>query len=225
MNDQLREYYAARAGEYDDWYLRRGRYEHGPDADAAWAAELEHARQWLDSRPLQGEIVELAAGTGWWSRLLARKGQLWLYDAVPEPLERARQRLLEHGLAAHIHVRDAWAVPDRRVDALFCGFWLSHVPRDRLATFLGVCHRWLKPDSVFVFIDSRRDPDSSAFDHPAPADDVSLRRLDDGREFVIPKIYYQPGDLETALREAGFATAHVTTTPRFFVLGEASTGA
>ena len=47
------------------------------------------------------------------------------------PLERARERLLAHGLRAHIHVRDAWAEPDRRVDALFCGFWLSHVERDR----------------------------------------------------------------------------------------------
>jgi hypothetical protein len=26
-------------------------------------------------------------------------------------------------------VRDAWDEPDRQVDALFTGFWLSHVPR------------------------------------------------------------------------------------------------
>ena len=79
-----------------------------------------------------GEIVELAAGTGWWSPLLASKGSLSCYDASAAPLDRARERLLAHGLRAHLHVRDAWAEPDRPVDAVFCGFWLSHVPSDRL---------------------------------------------------------------------------------------------
>ena len=217
----LRAYYAARAPEYDDWYLRRGRYSHGVIADAAWNAELDQATQWLDGLPIGGQIVELAAGTGWWSPLLASKGQLSLYDAVEEPLDRARERLLAHGLAAHIHLRDAWAEPDRQVDALFCGFWISHVPRPRLAAFLGLCRRWLRPGGLFAFIDSRRDPQSSATDHRAPADDVSHRRLNDGREFTIPKIFYEPAELEAALLRTGFAQAEVTTTPRFFLLGEA----
>lgn len=221
-DDELRAYYAARATEYDDWYMRRGRYSHGALSDVAWAADLDTATLWLDRLPIGGEIVELAAGTGWWSPLLAQKGQLWLYDAVEEPLEIARQRLLAHGLAAHIHLRDAWAVPDRPVDALFCGFWLSHVPRDRLAQMLAICRSWLKPGGTFAFIDSRRDPQSGAADHPAPADDKSVRRLDDGREFRITKVYYQPAELEQALLEAGFATAAVGTTPRFFLLGEAT---
>ena len=189
----LKTYYAARAPEYDDWYLRRGRYSRGAIADAAWSAELDQATLWLDALPFEGEIVELAAGTGWWSALLAEKGQLSIYDAVPEPLDRARDRLLAHGLRAHIHVRDAWAEPDRQVDALFCGFWLSHVPRQRLAEFLAICRRWLRPGGLFAFIDSRLDPESSATDHPTPADDMSVRRLNDGREFTIPKIYYAAG--------------------------------
>jgi demethylmenaquinone methyltransferase/2-methoxy-6-polyprenyl-1,4-benzoquinol methylase len=214
-------YYAARAPEYDDWYLRRGRYSHGVLADVAWNGDLDAATQWLDALPISGEIVELAAGTGWWSPLLASKGQLSIYDALEEPLDKARDRLLAHGLAAHIHVRDAWAEPDRQVDALFCGFWISHVPRQRLVEFLEICRRWLKPGGVLAFIDSRRDPDSGAMDSAALADDMSTRRLADGREFTIPKIYYEPNELEQALLAAGFATANVTTTPRFFLLGQA----
>lgn len=220
-DDSMRAYYAARALEYDDWYLRRGRYSHGVIADAAWNAELDTATQWLDALPIAGEIVELAAGTGWWSPLLASKGQLWLYDALEEPLDKARDRLLAHNLAAHIHVRDAWAEPERQVDALFCGFWISHVPRARLAEFLGVCRRWLKDGGTLAFIDSRRDPDSGATGGVAPADDVATRRLADGREFTIPKVYYEPTELEQALLAAGFASANVTTTPRFFLLGQA----
>jgi SAM-dependent methyltransferase len=215
-------YYEARAPEYDDWYLRRGRYARGPVHDTVWNAELDAAGRWLDAQPIRGEIVELAAGTGWWSPLLASKGELSIYDAAPAPLERARERLLAHGLRAHIHLRDAWAEGDRAVDAVFAGFWLSHVPRHRLAAFLGVVRRWLKPGGTFAFIDSRPDPQSSAVDHPAPADDRSVRRLDDGREFTVVKVYYEPDELAAALLAAGFAAADVTTTGRFFLTGAAT---
>jgi demethylmenaquinone methyltransferase/2-methoxy-6-polyprenyl-1,4-benzoquinol methylase len=218
---ELLAYYEARAPEYDDWYLRRGRYERGPVHDAAWNAELDVAGRWLDGLQIRGEIVELAAGTGWWSPLLATKGTLSLYDGSAAPLERARERLLAHGLRAHLHVRDAWAEPDRQVDAVFTGFWLSHVPRERLDAFLRLVHRWLAPGGVFACIDSLLDPQSSAADHPTPADDRSVRRLDDGREFTIVKVYYQPEELVAALERAGFEGASVTTTGRFFLLGEA----
>jgi hypothetical protein len=220
--DSLVAYYEARAGEYDDWYLRRGRYARGPIHDAAWNAELDGAGTWLDGLPIRGEIVELAAGTGWWSPLLVTKGELSIYDAASAPLDRARDRLLAHGLRAHIHVRDAWAEPDRQVDALFCGFWLSHVERGRTGDFLALARRWLKPGGTFAFIDSLPDPQSGAADHPAPADDMSVRRLDDGREFTIVKVYREPAELESALHDAGFATAAVATTGRFFVLGSAT---
>jgi SAM-dependent methyltransferase len=224
VDAEMLAYYEARAPEYDDWYLRRGRYERGPVHDAAWNAELDIAGRWLDALPIHGEIVELAAGTGWWSPLIASKGELSLYDGAAAPLDRARERLVAHRLRAHLHVRDAWAEPDRAVDALFTGFWLSHVPRARLGDFLAIVGRWLKPGGTFAFIDSLPDPQSSAADHPTPADDASLRRLADGREFTIVKVYYTPHELETALRAAGFVDIAVTTTGRFFLTGVAAAG-
>jgi ubiquinone/menaquinone biosynthesis C-methylase UbiE len=221
-DDELVAYYEARAPEYDDWYLRRGRYERGPIHDAAWNAELDAAGRWLDGLPISGQIVELAAGTGWWSPLLAGKGELSIYDAADAPLDRARDRLLAHGLRAHIHTRDAWAEPDRTVDALFCGFWLSHVPRERLGEFLAIARRWLRDGGTFALIDSLADPQSGATDHPAPAADRSVRRLDDGREFEIVKVFYTPDELQAALLAAGFASAEVTETGRFFLLGRAT---
>ena len=219
--DVLRAYYRARAATYDDWDLRRGDYAHGAIDDLAWTMDLDAATLWLDGLLFAGEIVELAAGTGWWSPLLAGKGELWCYDAVPETLDLARRRLLAHGLRAHLHERDAWAEPDRRVDAVFCGFWLSHVPRARLAEFLELVARGLKPGGTFAFIDSRRDPASgagaNAWDAPT---ETSTRRLDEGT-FRIPKVYYAADDLERALTSAGFGEAEVQATSRFFLLGRA----
>jgi demethylmenaquinone methyltransferase/2-methoxy-6-polyprenyl-1,4-benzoquinol methylase len=218
------DYYDARAPEYDDWYLRRGRYERGAIHDAAWNAELDAAGRWLDALPWSGDIVELAAGTGWWSPLLASRGELSMYDSSDAALDRARERLVAHGLRAHLHVRDAWAEPDRQVDGLFLGFWLSHVPRARLGEFLALVRRWLKPGGRIAFIDSLADPASGAADHPEPADDLAVRRLDDGREFTIVKVFYEPDELREALGTAGFENVDITTTGRFFILGTATAG-
>ncbi len=222
---ELVAYYQARAPEYDDRYLRRGRYDRGPIATVAWQADLDEATRWLDGLPWAGRIVELAAGTGWWSPILASRGELWCFDAAPAPLELARDRLLAHGLRAHLHVRDAWAEPDGPADGLFAGFWLSHVRPERLPAFLDLARRWLRPGGRFAFIDSRPDPESGPIDQ-APPDLAgrSTRRLEDGRTFRIPKLHHEPELLAEVLRAAGFVDVEIRTTSRFFVLGQATTG-
>jgi SAM-dependent methyltransferase len=225
LDPEMVAYYEARAGEYDDWYLRRGRYSHGPIDDMAWRSDLDTAGRWLDELGLGGRIVELATGTGWWSPLLAGRGELWCYDAAEAPLELARRRLVAHDLRAHLHIRDAWAEPEFEADALFMGFWLSHVPRSRLRTFFALARRWLKPGGTLAFIDSRHDPSSSALDHhPGPDVTIVERKLGDGRTFTIPKVFYRPDELEAALTAAGFEAPAVGSTARFFLFGSARAG-
>ena len=212
-------YYAARAADYDDWYLRRGRYAHGPVHDTAWNAELDAAGRWLDALAMGGRIVELAAGTGWWSPLLAEKGELWLFDASEAPLERARDRLLAHGLRAHLHVRDAWAEPEGDpAGGLFAGFWLGHVERARTGDFLALASRWLASGGRVALIDSLPDPQSGATDHEPPVADRSVRRLADGREFTVIKVHRTPAEVSAALTAAGFVDVEVAATGRFFLL-------
>ena len=71
MSDVLREqkrYYAERAPEYDDWWYRRGRYELDPDALARWQADVAEAETALEAFAPEGRVLELAAGTGIWTR-------------------------------------------------------------------------------------------------------------------------------------------------------------
>jgi len=223
LDQEMVAYYDARASEYDDRYRRRGRYSHGPIHDMAWQVDLDVVTRWLDAQPIRGEIVEMAAGTGWWSPLLAQKGELWAYDAAGAPLDLARDRLLAHGLRAHLHVRDAWAEPDRQVDVVFAAFWLGHVPRERLPAFLALVRRWLRPGGSFVVVDALPDPQSGAAggERMAIAPDVELRRLADGRQFRVVKVHWTPDELATALRAAGFEPADVGTTSRFFLFARA----
>jgi cyclopropane fatty-acyl-phospholipid synthase-like methyltransferase len=221
VDAEMIRYYVARADEYDGWYLRTGRYSHGEASDAVWRAELEAAGRWLDRLEAGGEVVELAAGTGWWSPILAAKGALSLYDASEEPLRHARARLAGLGIEAEFGVRDVWAHPDRQVGCVFTGFWLSHVGRERLVEFVSLMRSWLEPGGLYAFIDSRLDPESGAIDHTGPENEIQLRRLDDGSSYRVRKVYYSPAELSEALEEAGFRDVEVGTTERFFLLGSA----
>ena len=83
----------------DDWFLRRGRFEHGAIHDTAWAAELDVATRWIDGLPLRGRIEEPAAGTGFFSPLLADAGRAPRIDEDGAALDIARERLVAHRLA------------------------------------------------------------------------------------------------------------------------------
>jgi hypothetical protein len=43
--------------------------------------------------------------------------------------------------------------PDRRYQLIFFGFWLSHVPTARMASFFGTLRRSLTPSGQVIFVD------------------------------------------------------------------------
>src|SRR2546430_15102265 len=73
LQDQI-AYYRARAGEYDEWWFRTGRYDRGPEFNTQWRAEVATAEAalegWLAARRPQS-LLELACGTGLFTRHLA----------------------------------------------------------------------------------------------------------------------------------------------------------
>ncbi|MGH8315570.1 MAG: class I SAM-dependent methyltransferase, partial [Steroidobacterales bacterium] len=87
LDDQI-AYYRARAGEYDQWWFRAGRYDRGAEFNAQWHAEtaaVETALDaWLAARK-PAHVLELACGTGLFTRRIApRVLQLTAVDASPE---------------------------------------------------------------------------------------------------------------------------------------------
>ena len=220
-NDLLIEqknYYRARASEYDDWWFRRGRYDRGAVENGAWFAETKAARQEVRSLGRFTSAVELACGTGLWTELLAPiSNELTALDASPEMLALARARVP----APHVCWREqdlfSWQ-PQPEFDLVFAGFWLSHVPPERLHEFLGKTSAALCPGGRLFIIDSLYDSASTARDHRLGDRDRhwQSRRLDDGREFRVVKVFHEPGTLAAALGRHGF-DAEVWTTGRFFL--------
>ena len=88
---------------------------------------------------------------------------------------------------------------------VFFGFWLSHVPADKLTGFLRALRAALKPGGRLFLVDSLA-PDQSnpRTGTQSLSADRQQRELKDGRQYEIVKIYYEPGALSAILRENGF---------------------
>lgn len=217
------EYYSARAPEYDEWWDRRGRYDHGAEANAQWFREQGELYSALDALHVTGDVLELAAGTGNWTRRLAATAQrVTALDGSAEMLEINHRRVGRENVKYVQADLFQWQ-PERTYDAVVFGFWLSHVPPAQLDPFLEKVRRALRPEGLVFFADSRRDPLTTSPDQPLPAEEQSwlVRRLRDGREFPIVKLFYEPSALEARFRQHGMAV-EVHETERFFLYGSGS---
>jgi SAM-dependent methyltransferase len=216
LSEQI-EYYRARAAEYDEWWFRQGRYDRGPEVNAQWFAEVEQVQTALASFEPRGKVLELACGTGNWSRELANYAdELTLVDSSPEVLAINAARV------AHPNTRRLQAdlfswQPDQQYDVVFFSFWLSHVPPEQFEPFWRTVAAALKSAGRVFLIDSLDDARATS---PDQASVRSRRTLNDGREFNIIKIFYTPHSLREHLAPLDW-TADLHATPNYFLYGSA----
>jgi ubiquinone/menaquinone biosynthesis C-methylase UbiE len=222
-----RRYYAARAPEYDQWWERGGRYDRGEAENQVWFEEVAQLERLVDEAELNGDVPELAGGTGNWTVRLAQKAsRLTVLDASLEMIDRNRRRIRETAADCPVEYQQtdlfAWH-PEREYDAVFLGFWLSHVPVESLSEFLNHVATAVRPGGKLVIVDSRRQALSSSPDQPPPAEGVerSDRVLNDGRRFEIVKRYFTPEELHFQLAPRGFAV-EANSTATHFVHGVAT---
>lgn len=224
LQDQI-AYYRARAGEYDEWWFRTGRYDRGAEFNAQWHAETAAVERalaaWLAARR-PAHVLELACGTGLFTRLIApRVERLTAVDASPEVIAINRARVGAGNVDYCEADIFAWR-PAQRYDAVLFSFWLSHVPDERFVAFWSLVDASLAPGGAVYLIDSAFDPTSTAKDHVLPGREAGIvtRRLNDGREFKIVKLFYEPGVLAAKLEPLGWR-ARLSQTARYFIYGEA----
>ncbi len=210
MSDLLGEqkrYYAARAPEYDDWWYRRGRYAFDPGEQARWDADVAEAEAALEAFAPRGRVLELAAGTGIWTRKLVR-----LADRVVA-VDANTETLALNTPEAELVQADVFEwEPEERFDVVFFSFWLSHVPEGRFDEFWRLVRSALGPGGRVFLIDSG--PKETE-----PGDERQVRQLADGREFRIVKRFWRPEVLAGRVRPLGFALDLRLTANGLFLLG------
>jgi 2-polyprenyl-3-methyl-5-hydroxy-6-metoxy-1,4-benzoquinol methylase len=212
-------YYRARAGEYDQWFLRQGRYDRGPEHRTKWLHELAIVEAALRTEVRNAEVLEVACGTGLWTCHLAESNtRVVAIDASPEVLAINRNRV-RSGNVVYVQADIFSWKPTDTFDAVFFSFWLSHVPPGQFDGFWDNVRAALKPKGRVFFVDSLLEQSSTALDHgPLDQSGVVRRRLNDGREFEIVKVFHDPAVLEQRLLERGWKGS-VRSTGTFFLHG------
>lgn len=210
MSDVLAEqkrYYAERAPEYDDWWYRRGRYTRDAEHERRWLSDVAELEERLRTFAPRGDVLELAAGTGIWTRRLVPTANCVVaVDANAETLALNTP-------AAKLVVADIFRwTPPQEFDVVFFSFWLSHVPEERFAEFWGLVRSALRPDGRVFLIDSGPP-------RTVDAGELQVRQLADGREFTIVKRFWQPKELAERVAELGFELDLALTGNELFLYG------
>ncbi len=200
MSERLEEqkrYYAARAGEYDDWWYRRGRYALDPAKEAGWWADAAEVEQRLEAFAPAGRVLELAAGTGIWTRKLVR-----LVESVVAVDANAETLALNTGEAALVQADVFEWKPEETFDVCFFSFWLSHVPLARFDEFWLRVRSALRPGGRVFLVDSAAG--DAAHTGTDQAGEEETRTVSDGREFRIVKRRWEADELAERVRTLGF---------------------
>jgi demethylmenaquinone methyltransferase/2-methoxy-6-polyprenyl-1,4-benzoquinol methylase len=151
-------------------------------------------------RPI-GDVLELACGDGAFTRELVRHARsVTAVDASPHMLARNQAQVADPQITYVNADVFAWT-PDRAYDAVFFGFWLSHVPPTSLEAFWSLLRSCIRPGGRVAFVDE--DDRASTHDDSRLVEGIPVARrtLSDGRQFDIVKMFWDPADLENRLLE------------------------
>jgi 2-polyprenyl-3-methyl-5-hydroxy-6-metoxy-1,4-benzoquinol methylase len=205
--DEQAAYYQALAGEYLDQGL-----------DLPGGDEVTEA---LAAFQPTGSVLELACGPGVWTGQLLRSAtDVTAVDASAEMLAVAAARVGSERVRFIQADLFTWT-PDRRYDVVFIGFWLSHVPAERFASFWSLVADCLKPAGrVFFADDAHRTPDELV---DGPSSSTIRRQVPGGSAYRLVKVPHRPADLERQLRRLGW-DVRVTATAGPFYWGAGSRG-
>ena len=142
-------------------------------------------------------MLELAAGTGIWTRKLVR-----LADRVVA-VDANAETLALNTAEADLVRADVFAwEPAERFDLVFFSFWLSHVPEERFDEFWSLVRAALVPGGRVFLVDSGAGDTAHTGTDQAGGEET--RSLADGRTFRIVKRRRPPRELAERVRPLGF---------------------
>ena len=212
---QMQSYYAARASEYDEVYLKPERQ-----------ADLRVMERWLPPHFSGASVLEVACGTGYWTQFIATAAaRIVALDTSPETMAIARNRVS----AAKVLFRagDAYrlAATPQQFSAAFAGFWFSHVPVTRRSEFLQGLNAVLVPGARVVLIDNLYVEGSSTpiVESDADGNTYQARKLKDGSSHRVLKNFPAAAELKACITGLG-SSGRFTSWQYFWAFDYLATG-
>ena len=142
----MKTYYRQRAPIYDRVYSYPERQEN-----------LRYLEHHVTDLFTGKDVLEIAAGTGYWTQFIASKAKSVLAtDYTVEALQQIKHR--PNCESVTTRQLDAYSVSSlgRSYTGVYAGLWLSHVPKQTLNSFLAALHKVLFPGATVLFIDNSR---------------------------------------------------------------------
>ena len=184
----MREYYSRRAKDYEKIYYH---YD-----DPERQSELKLIGDEMISCFTNKSVLEVACGTGYWTDVISKYiKRITAFDFSPEVLEIAKSK----NLNAELLIDDAYEM--KNIKGQFEGgcanFWFSHIPKDKIDTFLNCFHQKLLPGSTIYIADNNYiEGAGGVFVHtPGDMNTYKIRTISDGSEYEILKNYYTEDEL------------------------------
>jgi len=202
-------YYRRRAGEYDATAYG------DPDAARARITRVVAAL-----RPA-GNVLEIACGTGMWTGALAAAATaVTAIDAAPEAVDIARSRVTAANVRFEVADVFSWTAA-ARFDTVFFAAWLSHVPASRFEQFWRQLRGLVAGQGRVLFVDEHPDVRGKE-DYEPGSDEIIRRRLGDGSQHRLVKVFIHPGQMQARLRQLGWQS-RIRRDGDDWVIGEART--
>ena len=186
----MEEYYRRRARGFDEEFYQ-GR-------DLARQKELQSianvSRETLKAR----RVLDVACGTAYWTQIVSETAHSVVgADLAKEMLEIAERKQFECPVS--FCRADVFSLPFRSgsFDGAMADFWFSHIPREKIESFLGDFHSLLESESMVVMADNvyvagiggefvKKDGDVNTY---------KMRKLQDGSEHLVLKNYFSVDEL------------------------------
>ena len=186
------DYYRERAPEYDRVYSKPERQQ-----------DLQQIKAWLPGILAGRQVLEVAAGTGYWTDVFADRTALTVAtDVNAATLEVARSRRTWPS-KVRFEESDAFDLTevDGEFDGAFVGFFWSHIPLRRIDRFLEGLIGRLDEAAVLVFLDNRYVEGSNHQMTRSDADGntYQLRELSDGSQWEVLKNFPSAEELRSQL--------------------------
>lgn len=188
--DDLKSYYRRRAATYEAIY-------HRPDAERL--GEQEDLARAIRHHLQDRQVLEIAAGTGWWTVQAAAVAQhVVATDANAETLDIARLKPFPADRVT-FEIADAYEprALGRDFDGVLGCCWLSHVKRADLRRFIDGLHAVLRPGAAVFFADNClvEGQGGDLVTQAGDPDTYKERPLEDGSTHLVLKNYFERDEL------------------------------
>jgi len=185
--NEMEKYYAKRASEYEEIYLKSERQEY-----------IKESKDLLRKYFSNKNVLEIACGTGFWTEIISETAaKITATDLNNEVLDIAKNKKYRCKVD---FIQDDSYILDKipeKYDSLFAGFWFSHIPKSKIGNFLKVIHNKLDEDALVHFMDNLYVEGSSTpiSRYDSEGNSYQIRKLKDNSRHEVLKNFYDEKSL------------------------------